>query len=490
MSLVLKPTVVVASKNGIIIKWKHISLDYDTIDKFKYMLNWTELSRENENITMEFIEKYNMFIDFDALFKNESIYDLWKDPSMFDQLYDKYGIMFKWEVISKYYVSVDDEFVNKYYELIVWKLLVRNPNLQDSTIIAHSKKFSPGNICKYRVLSQEVIDTCFSTKQRIKYVIMYQDITEEYLRDHIDDILDICSRCHTTIRTDDYDNVHQIWGSIMKRMTLSENFVEEYKEDIDWRCVSIFIPMSEAFIERFADRVHWVKISIYQKLPERFIRKFRNSVEWDAICIHQQLSEAFMVEFKDSINWELASRYQNMSEEFIRKYHEYVQWPILLQYKTLSEDLMQEFDNYDGFDRIPFYQTISMEFIERNIDKLSLRGILVCQKLSSEFIVMCLTNTDPGSEYRFHKQYIWLYQTVPFEIAQTYLNRVAFKVHVNNKHIHVKTIRAFRKWIRKPNANIKHILYNNHVKTIMSKTKLADMSIIFTSVMSWLGIEA
>jgi hypothetical protein len=38
-------------------------------------------------------------------------------------------------------------------------------------------------------------------------------------------------------------------------------------------------------------------------LSEQFIREFQDKVNWKKISMRQQLSEKFLAEFKDQLNW-------------------------------------------------------------------------------------------------------------------------------------------------------------------------------------------
>jgi hypothetical protein len=87
--------------------------------------------------------------------------------------------------------------------------------------------------------------------------------------------------------------------------------------------------LSEDFIREFKDRVNWEKISAHQNLSEDFIREFEYRVSWGKISAHQKLSPAFMHYFSSKIfpyaarnNW----RIKPISEkkELIRKYYEII----------------------------------------------------------------------------------------------------------------------------------------------------------------------
>ena len=87
----------------------------------------------------------------------------------------------------------------------------------------------------------------------------------------------------------------------------------------------------------------WGRISKYQHLSEDFIREFKDKVDWYYISKYQHLSEDFIREFKDMVNWECISTYQHLSEDFIREFKDKVDWGWISRYQHLSEDFIREF---------------------------------------------------------------------------------------------------------------------------------------------------
>jgi len=59
---------------------------------------------------------------------------------------------------------------------------------------------------------------------------------------------------------------------------------------------------------------YWIEISKYQYLTEDFIREFKDKVDWWYISYYQELSEPFIREFKDKVDWWYISYYQKLSK--------------------------------------------------------------------------------------------------------------------------------------------------------------------------------
>ena len=86
---------------------------------------------------------------------------------------------------------------------------------------------------------------------------------------------------------------------------LSEDFIREFQDKVEWNNISAYQKLSEDFIREFKDKLNRLCISKYQKLSEDFIREFKNKVHWIYISKYQKLSESFINEFKDKLNLNL-----------------------------------------------------------------------------------------------------------------------------------------------------------------------------------------
>jgi hypothetical protein len=61
--------------------------------------------------------------------------------------------------------------------------------------------------------------------------------------------------------------------------------------------------LSEEFLEQFKDYINWRRISVYQKLSESFIRKYKHKFDWKNIDKFQKLSSSFREEFKYKLDF-------------------------------------------------------------------------------------------------------------------------------------------------------------------------------------------
>ena len=81
--------------------------------------------------------------------------------------------------------------------------------------------------------------------------------------------------------------------------------IKDIKNKLDW--------------EKYYDSdFDWNDYPFYKdnKLSEDFIREFQDKINWKTISATQKLSEEFIIEFKDKVDWEYISKYQKLSKEF------------------------------------------------------------------------------------------------------------------------------------------------------------------------------
>ena len=112
------------------------------------------------------------------------------------------------------------------------------------------------------------------------------------------------------------------------KAALSEDFIREFQDKVNWEYISLYQKLSEEFIREFQDKVNWEYISCFQKLSEDFIREFQDKVYWKSIYYSlineltsamvndvwktRIFSEDFIREFQDKMNWDKISKLQRL----------------------------------------------------------------------------------------------------------------------------------------------------------------------------------
>jgi len=148
---------------------------------------------------------------------------------------------------------------------------------------------------------------------------------------------------------------------IIRNMTLSEEFLIEFKDNFHWPDVFSNKKYSEKLIKyiytsisfnhlhedfkKFKEKRFWETVSYHQNLSEDFIREFQDKLSWGDISSGQILSEGFIIEFQDKVDWDIISLNQKLSEDFIREFKDKVNWGCISDRQMLSKDFIREFQD-------------------------------------------------------------------------------------------------------------------------------------------------
>lgn len=219
----------------------------------------------------------------------------------------------------------------------------------------------------------------------------------------------------------DFEKVNRELGPMYENYYRSD-------QEIEWGFVSArCYSLSEEFIREFKDHLDWNWISIRQTLSESFIEEHKNLVDWRYISEYQKLSEEFIEKHKDWVCWCYISRAQDLSEPFIRKYKDRIDWREISGNQVLSEDFIERYWENLDIRLIPEHQLLSLEFIERHIRDLDPWSVLSCQpfidleplmkKFQDHGINICYNNGNPMSElYQKTKDLGWFFADLRIRI--------------------------------------------------------------------------
>ena len=103
------------------------------------------------------------------------------------------------------------------------------------------------------------------------------------------------------------DLTHYNTTTFWRQIRLPESTIRRFIQTVDWHSIAVYQQLSPEFLEEFRDRLNWGHVSQWQVLSEETIRRFQNYVIWPLICQFQRLSEDFIAEFADRVSWELVS---------------------------------------------------------------------------------------------------------------------------------------------------------------------------------------
>lgn len=178
------------------------------------------------------------------------------------------------------------------------------------------------------------------------------------------------------------------------KVVYNPNFFNELVSVTDWNAVGKK-PLTEEFIEEFKDRLNWRDISTYQKLSIEFLRKHVNDINWDDLVsnrfyrddpevhrvFHSNINYMSMfnsmyvytmpddtiieimenryfedlaggeenITYAEAYIWAMISKYCFLTSNILKKFANKIYWPIALKRGLMSlEDLNEYKTKYDN----------------------------------------------------------------------------------------------------------------------------------------------
>lgn len=93
--------------------------------------------------------------------------------------------------------------------------------------------------------------------------------------------------------------------------------------------------------------MNWEEISKQGNLSEAFIKENKNHIEWRFLLENQQFSHHFLEEMKDIVDWMGVSKYQHIDKDFIYKHLELVYFHLLEDNKYLKYFTSEEWEKIE-----------------------------------------------------------------------------------------------------------------------------------------------
>lgn len=139
------------------------------------------------------------------------------------------------------------------------------------------------------------------------------------------------------------------WTQVCRNSQMTEATLEEMYEYLDYGEVAVYQNLSVSFIERHLQdfKLFMEDICDHQILSQDFMRDHKDILDWSAISRSQRLSEAFMDEMKDYIDWTWASYKQKMTAYFIENHMDYINLYCLLKREAYIPKAIQRTQQYE-----------------------------------------------------------------------------------------------------------------------------------------------
>ena len=178
------------------------------------------------------------------------------------------------------------------------------------------------------------------------------------------------SRIQLLIDEEEYDTIYTLadwidWTQISIEPRLSENFIREFAEYVDWGEISSYQRhLSDDFIREFSNYIDWEQYCRTGDVPQIIIREFPDEVYWDLIS-HAAPSEDLIRDFQHRVDWESISSCQPLSVPFIKEFAHKVDWECISRHQNITDELCDLFYDRLDWDEIARDRRLTYRFIKK-----------------------------------------------------------------------------------------------------------------------------
>jgi hypothetical protein len=181
-------------------------------------------------------------------------------------------------------------------------------------------------------------------------------LSEEYMDEHADDL--------------NWDEV-----SLYQKMIV--DFIVKHQKQINFRLLSGNPFLTFEIIDRFSTKISWPTISMNGKgLSESMMFNYRNKLVWSIVLSQKQLELKFLIIMSEIFRksraknakefWKAVSKFQPLDKTYIDNYKRYVDFTELSKNPYLKEDLMEVY--YDKLDKAELFKKhdLSKDFLTKH----------------------------------------------------------------------------------------------------------------------------
>lgn len=221
-----------------------------TLKKFAKKIDWEEMS--NEDLPEDFIERYANFVDWNVI----SYYQ-----TLSEEFIDRFADRVDWRSISRFQ-TLSEAFISQHSEDIYWDEICSSQKLSIGFIQQHLDKIDWDSISRCQNLPEDFIEQHTEQINWENGISRNRNISEEFLEKHADKLN---------------------WSYVSSRSFSSEAFFGRNTDRLDWSYVAIVhYNMSLAFMIKYMDRLfnhlNWKAIAKRIDLTREFIDKYKEKL--------------------------------------------------------------------------------------------------------------------------------------------------------------------------------------------------------------------
>lgn len=207
-------------------------------------------------------------------------------------------------------------------------------------------------------------------------------------------------------------------------------FLEKYKEYIDFNLLIKGLKPTLDFVKKFKDRLDINRLTLSKNITFEIICEVsdNSNVNWKALT-KNFMTQKFINKFKDKpLDWNYISRnYKCLSEKFAHQYRNYLNWT-LMSYSRFSVDFLQKHSSYVDWDTYLINYELDEQEILANIQYLKWNFVALFQPLSIEFIKQYYENMRSEDLLKN----VYFTEDEKKEIIRIYNSKFVYPVSINS----------------------------------------------------------
>jgi hypothetical protein len=147
-------------------------------------------------------------------------------------------------------------------------------------------------------------------------IYMYEELTDQFIE-----------KTHQCLHQYlDFDTNSEKWSFVFEYNQVSETFLRKHHSEFDrevWSVISAFQELSEDFMCEFKDELDWIEISQNQRFSEEFAVQFKLLLDWEAIIGRNIFTFDFILQntvLSDGVVSRLGQKYTAEIKNLLEKY--------------------------------------------------------------------------------------------------------------------------------------------------------------------------
>jgi len=271
-------------------------------------------------------------------------------------------------------------------EFVQFNFLVKTKNLSNTFINKYMDEFDLENLVIIQELNNENLELVVSKipediKDLWDLISEHQNISLEFAKKYFGKLRLSFLYQNESLSTDFWDGIDEFFSyfdksKLSRNAKLSEKFIETYL--LNFNDVYYYNhhgeTLTEDFFRRHPDKIKYAHFDVFS---DEFIEEYKNDINWDCIEFKDRSHECVR-KYRENVEfgcWIRVSEYRDLTPQFVEEFYEDLHPDFLAQNPTFKLGMLKEEDIDEDLLRYDYkYERLTEEEVERYSNKISLYG--------------------------------------------------------------------------------------------------------------------